>query len=100
MERFRKIAHATRVAIVLGILAATPAAAATYDGSWSVQIASQSAACGDGATIPIGIRNGQVASTTPQLAPPGPAPGPGHIPLPPPPATTPPPGLTHASPPH
>jgi hypothetical protein len=68
MERFRKIAHATRVAIVLGILAATPAAAATYDGSWRVQIASQNAACGDGATIAIGIRNGQVASTNPQVA--------------------------------
>lgn len=68
MERFRKIAHATRVAILLGILAATPAAAATYDGSWSVQIASQTAACGDGAIIAIGIRNGHVASTNPQVA--------------------------------
>jgi hypothetical protein len=53
------------------ISVATPAAAATYDGSWDVQIASQNASCGNGATLSIGIKNGQVASTNPQMAPSG-----------------------------
>jgi hypothetical protein len=68
MERFRKLAIASRVALLLGISVATPAMAATYDGSWDVEIASQNAGCGNGATISIGIRNGQVASTNPQMA--------------------------------
>jgi hypothetical protein len=41
---------------------ATPAAAARFDGEWNVQIASTNTACG-GASVSIGINNGQVAST-------------------------------------
>src|ERR1700694_796656 len=47
---------------LLGISIATPAAAATFDGAWNVQIASQNAACSSGASVTIGINNGQVAS--------------------------------------
>jgi hypothetical protein len=68
MERFRKLAIASRVVLLLGISAATPAMAATYDGSWDVQIASQTTSCGNGATVSIGIKNGQVASTNPMMA--------------------------------
>ena len=46
---------------------ATPAAAATFDGEWNVQIASTSSACGGGASVSIGINNGQVASTNAML---------------------------------
>jgi hypothetical protein len=66
MQRF----HAARLAILMlaGISAATPAgAAATYDGAWNVQIASSNSACGSGATVSIGISNGQVASTNPLM---------------------------------
>jgi hypothetical protein len=63
MERFRKLAIATRAAMLLGIFLATPAAAAMYDGAWNVQIASQNAGCGNGATLSIGIKNGRLAST-------------------------------------
>jgi hypothetical protein len=42
---------------------AEPAHAATFDGQWSVQIASNNQACGSGATVSIGISNGQVASS-------------------------------------
>ena len=40
----------------------TPAAAATFDGAWNVQIASSNAACPSGTSVSIGINNGQVAS--------------------------------------
>jgi hypothetical protein len=49
------------------ISVATPPAAATYDGSWDVQIASPNAACDNEATISIGITNGEVASTNPPM---------------------------------
>src|SRR6202011_6043518 len=60
MERFHTAALA--VLMVAGISVATPAAAATYDGAWNVQIASQNAACPSGTSVSIGINNGQVAS--------------------------------------
>jgi hypothetical protein len=41
---------------------ATPAAAATFDGSWNVQIASSNSVCGSGTTVSIGINHGQVES--------------------------------------
>jgi hypothetical protein len=63
MERFRKILIASRILLLAGISVATPAAAATFDGEWSVQIASKSTACASGATVSIGINNGRVAST-------------------------------------
>ena len=63
MEHFRKTIIATRLLLLLGMSVATPAAAATFDGEWNVQIASTNSACGSGATVSIGISNGQVAST-------------------------------------
>jgi hypothetical protein len=51
--------------LVAGILLATPAGAnATFDGQWSVQIASSNSSCTNGASVSIGISNGQVASNT------------------------------------
>jgi hypothetical protein len=67
MKLFRKTIIAGRILMLAGISAATPAAAATFDGAWNVQIASQNAACGGGATVSIGINNGQVASTNPLM---------------------------------
>ena len=43
---------------------ATPCAAATFDGDWNVQITSSNAACSSGASVSIGINNGQVASNS------------------------------------
>ncbi len=63
MNQFRRTVFATRIVLLVAMLAATPAAAATFDGSWNVQIASQNKACGDGRTVSIGIVNGQVASS-------------------------------------
>jgi hypothetical protein len=53
----------TRIAMLAGSVIATPAAAATFDGAWSVQIASDRTGCGSGASVSIGINNGLVAST-------------------------------------
>ena len=51
--------------LLAGVLLATPAmASTTFDGQWSVQIASSSSACTEGASVSIGISNGQVASNT------------------------------------
>ena len=62
MEHFRKTGLAIRILVCLGMSIATPAAAATFDGAWNVQIASSSGACPNGTTVSIGINNGQVAS--------------------------------------
>ena len=43
---------------------ATPSAAATFDGAWNVQITSPNVACSSGASVSIGISNGQVASNS------------------------------------
>lgn len=48
--------------LLLAAIAATPAAAATFDGAWNVQIASSNGACPSGTSVSIGIANGQVAS--------------------------------------
>lgn len=61
MGRFCKTI-ATRILLLLGMLLATPAAAATFDGEWNVQIASSNVACPSGTSVSIGINNGQVAS--------------------------------------
>ena len=53
---------------LLGISLATPASAATFDGAWNVQIASQNVACPSGTTVTIGISNGQVASNNPVVS--------------------------------
>jgi hypothetical protein len=67
MGCIRKLVIVGRIALLLGISVATPAMAATYDGAWDVQIASQTASCGNGATLSIGIKDGQVASTDPMM---------------------------------
>lgn len=53
---------ATRILLLLGMLLATPAVAATFDGEWNVQIASSNVACPSGTSVSIDINNGQVAS--------------------------------------
>ena len=65
MGQVRKTVLVTRVLLLLGMSMATPAAAATFDGAWNVPIASPNSACGGGATVSIGINNGQVASNNP-----------------------------------
>jgi hypothetical protein len=61
MNNFRKVVIATSTAALLAMPFATPAAAASFDGSWNVRIASSSSECGNGATVSIGIANGQVS---------------------------------------
>ena len=65
---FRKLATAhlviARVGFCLLALAATPAAASSepFDGSWSVKIVTQKGTCDSGATVPIRVTNGSIAS--------------------------------------
>jgi hypothetical protein len=63
MSAFRKI-KLTSLLLPSLLLATTAAASTTFDGEWSVQIASSSSACTNGASVSIGISNGQVASNT------------------------------------
>src|ERR1700722_16408347 len=67
MSSLRKTGIATRILWLAGGHIATPAAAASFDGAGNVQIASTSSACGGGASVSIGINNGQVASTNAML---------------------------------
>jgi hypothetical protein len=62
MGYFCKPVIAARFLLLLAMSIATPAAAATFDGEWNVQIASTSSVCPSGATVAIGISNGQIAS--------------------------------------
>jgi hypothetical protein len=62
MVKSRKSVVAASLLAVLGF--ATPSAAATFDGDWNVQITSSNAACPSGASVSIGISNGQVASNS------------------------------------
>jgi hypothetical protein len=62
MVKSRKSVVAVSLLAALGF--ATPSAAATFDGDWNVQIASSNAACSSGASVSIGISNGQVASNS------------------------------------
>ena len=55
MEPFRKILIASRILLLGGVSIATPAAAATFDGAWNVQIASSNVACPSGTSVLIGI---------------------------------------------
>lgn len=61
MNCFRKGLLISLLAIALPVVPAR-AATTSFDGAWNVRIASSSEACGDGATVSIGISNGQVAS--------------------------------------
>jgi hypothetical protein len=63
MGYFSKAFFASRLLLLVVMSVATPAAAATFDGAWNVQIASSGATCPSGASVSIGISNGQVAST-------------------------------------
>jgi hypothetical protein len=56
-----------RVGLCVLSLAATPAAAAAaatapFDGSWSVRIVTEKGTCDSGATVPIRVTNGSIAS--------------------------------------
>jgi hypothetical protein len=62
MQHSRKTIIAGRILLLAAMWVATPAAAATFDGEWNVQIASTSTACPNGTTVSIGINNGKVAS--------------------------------------
>jgi hypothetical protein len=62
MSHFSKTKIVTRILMLAGAAIATPAAAAGFDGQWSVQIASNHAACPNGASVSIGINNGKVES--------------------------------------
>jgi len=62
MGFFCKTGFSVRILLLAGLMITTPAAAATFDGEWSVQIASTNATCSS-ASVSIGINNGQVAST-------------------------------------
>jgi hypothetical protein len=68
MAHFRKVITTTRILALLALPVATPAAAATFDGTWSVQIASSNSACNAGTNVSIGISNGQVASNSTMVA--------------------------------
>jgi hypothetical protein len=68
MGHFKKLIFASRILVLLALQAATPAAAATFDGTWSVQIASANSACNAGTSVSIGINNGQVASNNAMVA--------------------------------
>jgi len=63
MGQFCKALIATGLLLLAAFPTARPAAASSFDGRWSVQIASGNSACGDGATVSIGISNGEIAST-------------------------------------
>ena len=62
MRYFTRIRIITRIALLAITHVATPAAAASFDGQWNVQIASTSSVCGGGASVAIGINNGRVES--------------------------------------
>ena len=64
MGHIFKPATAVRILMLVATILTTPAAAATFDGEWNVQIASSNAACSGGTSVSIGINNGQVASTS------------------------------------
>jgi hypothetical protein len=68
MNYFCKTTIATRILMLVGASIATPAAAANFDGQWSVQIASSNAACPNGASVSIGISNGRVESSSAMVA--------------------------------
>jgi hypothetical protein len=68
MGKIRNTFIATSVALLAAISFATAASATTFDGEWSVHIASSNSTCGDGQTVSIGISNGQVSSSMVQAS--------------------------------
>ncbi|MDE2378899.1 hypothetical protein [Bradyrhizobium sp.] len=67
MDYLRKGLLAAMLAAALPVGAAS-AATSSFDGAWNVRIAATSEACGNGATVSIGISNGQVASSGAAIA--------------------------------
>ncbi|MGX4771806.1 hypothetical protein ACWAUC_18675 [Bradyrhizobium guangdongense] len=63
MNGIRKGLFATIVAIGFP-LGQADAAGSAFDGTWNVRISSSSETCGNGATVAIGISNGQIASSS------------------------------------
>jgi len=63
MNGFRKGLLAGMVAIAVPLTQAG-ATTSTFDGAWNVHISSSSETCGNGATVSIGISNGQIASSS------------------------------------
>lgn len=63
MGKIRKTFIATTVALLAAVAFAGTASATTFDGEWSVRIASSSSTCGNGQTVSIGINNGQISSS-------------------------------------
>lgn len=63
MNGFRKGLFVTIIAIVVPLTQAD-AAGSTFDGAWNVRISSSSETCGNGASVAIGISNGQIASSS------------------------------------
>jgi hypothetical protein len=67
MRYLRQTLIATGVALLAATSFATAASATasakTFDGQWSVHIASSRSECGNGQTVSIGINNGQVSSS-------------------------------------
>lgn len=63
MNGFRKGLFAVIVAIAFPLTQAG-VATSTFDGTWNVRISSSSETCGNGATVAIGINNGQIASSS------------------------------------
>ena len=65
---FSKLTSTSRLLLSAGLcaiaLAATPAVAssAPFDGSWSVKIVTQKGTCDSGASVPIRVTNGAIAS--------------------------------------
>jgi len=68
MGKIRKTFIATTVALLAATSFATAASATTFDGEWSVHIASSSSTCGNGQTVSIGINKGQVSSSMVQAS--------------------------------
>ena len=68
MGKIRKTLIATSVALLAATSFATAASATTFDGEWSVHIASSNSTCGNGQTVSIGINNGQVSSSMVQVS--------------------------------
>jgi hypothetical protein len=63
MRRFTSTRIITPIALLAVAHIATPAAAASFDGQWNVQIASTSSMCSSDTSIAIGINNGWVESS-------------------------------------
>ena len=69
MNTIFKIAQASLLTLVsvIWVIGTPAAAAAPFDGSWTVRIATNSGAC-KSASLPIDVRDGKIASPNPVVA--------------------------------